>query len=98
MGIIDGYDASLILRKVVGLVSRFEVQVPDAVNHPQPETTARPKRVPEERWLSLRVAEDHLSVWADSMCEWESWKSIRRLCRRSSGCTPTRQIRSIRRR
>ena len=64
-GIIDGYDASLVLRKVVGLVDRFEVQAPDAANHPQPETTARPKKIPEERELTLRVGEGYVSVWAD---------------------------------
>ena len=64
-GIIDGYDASQILRKVVGLVGRFEVQEPDAANHPQPETRTRPKRMAEERELALRVGEGYVSVWAD---------------------------------
>ena len=64
-GIIDGYDASLILRKVVGLISRFEVQEPDAVNHPQPETELRPKPVPEERRLALVPGEGYVSVWCE---------------------------------
>ena len=64
-GIIDGYDASLVLRKVVGLIDRFEVQEADAVNHPQPETAARPKAAPEERVLSLRVGEDHVTLWVE---------------------------------
>ena len=64
-GIIDGYDASLVLRKVVGLVDRFEVQAPQAANHPQPETRTRPKRIAEERALALRVGEGYVSVWVD---------------------------------
>ena len=64
-GIIDGYDASLILRKVVGLIGRFEVQVPDAVNHPQPETELRPKPMPEERVLALVPREGYVSVWME---------------------------------
>ena len=68
-GIIDGYDASLILRKVVGLISRFEVQEPDAVNHPQPETAMRPKPVPEERVLALVPGEGYVSVWMEDRGE-----------------------------
>ena len=68
-GIIDGYDASLILRKVVGLISRFEVQEPDAVNHPQPETELRPKPVPEERELALVPGEGYVSVWCEDRGE-----------------------------
>ena len=68
-GIIDGYDASLILRKVVGLISRFEVQEPDAVNHPQPETQLRPKPVPEERRLALVPGEGYVSVWMEDRGE-----------------------------
>ena len=68
-GIIDGYDASLILRKVVGLISRFEVQEPDAVNHPQPETSLRPKPVPEERELTLVPGEGYVSVWCEDRGE-----------------------------
>ena len=68
-GIIDGYDASLILRKVVGLISRFEVQEPDAVNHPQPETATRPKPVPEERQLALVPGEGYVSVWMEDRRE-----------------------------
>ena len=68
-GIIDGYDASLILRKVVGLISRFEVQEPDAVNHPQPETSLRPKPVPEERVLVLVPGEGYVSVWCEDRGE-----------------------------
>ena len=64
-GIIDGYDASLILRKVVGLVDRFEVQEPVAANHPQPETRTRPKRILEERELALRAGEGYVSIWVD---------------------------------
>ena len=62
-GIIDGYDASLILRKVVSLIDRFEVQEPDAVNHPQPETNLLPKPVLEERRLALVPGEGYVSVW-----------------------------------
>ena len=65
-GIIDGYDASLILQKVVGLISRFEVQEPDAVNHPQPETELRPKPVPEERRLALVPGDGYVSVWCEN--------------------------------
>ena len=65
-GIIDGYDASLILRKVVGLIDRFEVQEPDAVNHPQPETATRPKPVPEERQLVLVPGDGYVSVWCEN--------------------------------
>ena len=68
-GIIDGYDASLILRKVVGLISRFEVQEPDAVNHPQPETATRPKPVPEERMLALVARDGYVSVWCEDRGE-----------------------------
>ena len=68
-GIIDGYDASLILRKVVGLIGRFEVQEPDAVNHPQPETELRPKPVVEERALSLVPGEGYVSVWCADRAE-----------------------------
>ena len=68
-GIIDGYDASLILRKVVGLISRFEVQEPDAVNHPQPETSLRPKPVPEERWLALVPGDGYVVVWMEDRGE-----------------------------
>ena len=64
-GIIDGYDASLILRKVVGLIGRFEVQEPDAANHPQPETSLRPKPVPEERVLALVPEEGYVSLWME---------------------------------
>ena len=64
-GIIDGYDASLILRKVVGLIGRFEVQAPDVVNHPQPETATRPKPVLEERALALVPGEGYVSVWCE---------------------------------
>ena len=62
-GIIDGYDASLILQKVVGLIGRFEVQEPDADNHPQPETNLLPKPVLEERRLALVPGEGYVSVW-----------------------------------
>ena len=64
-GIIDGYDASLVLRRVVGLVDRFEVQEPPATNHPQPETRTRPKRIPQERELALRVGDGYVSVWME---------------------------------
>ena len=62
-GIIDGYDASLILQKRVGLIDRFEVQEPDAVNHPQPETNLLPKPVLEERRLALVPGAGYVSVW-----------------------------------
>ena len=68
-GIIDGYDASLVLRKVVGLIDRFEVQAPDAVNHPQSETAARPKPVPRERRLALIPGEGYVSVWCADRSE-----------------------------
>ncbi len=66
-GPITPYDASLILQSRVGLISRFPVQTPIAVNQPQPETTQQPgpKLVPEARWLSLRAGADYLSVWAE---------------------------------
>ena len=69
LGIIDGYDASLILRKVVGLISRFEVQEPDAINHPQPETSLQPKPVLEERRLALVPGEGYVSVWCEDRGE-----------------------------
>ena len=56
-GIIDVYDASLILRKVVGRIARVEVQAPGAANHPQPETVRHPKPGPKERLLALRDGE-----------------------------------------
>ena len=62
-GPIDAYDASLILKRVVSLVSRFEVQGPASANHPQPETGARPKTPADERELTLRLGPGYASVW-----------------------------------
>ena len=53
----------------MGLISRFEVQAPDAVNHPQPETILRPKPVPEERVLALVPGEGYVSVWCEDRKE-----------------------------
>ena len=62
---IEPYDAALILKKRVGLVTRFEVQEDAAANHPQPETEEWvPKRAVAERQLALRAGDGHVSVWA----------------------------------
>ncbi len=60
---INPFDASLVLQKRVGLISTFPVQDPTSENHPQ--GTASPKLLPEQRSLSLVLADDYLSVQAD---------------------------------
>ena len=67
-GIIDGYDASLILRRVVGLQPIFPVQEKESANHPQPESgDAASKSIPEERVLSLRIGEGYVSLWVEDL-------------------------------
>jgi enediyne biosynthesis protein E4 len=64
--IIDGYDASWILRKVVSRISRFPVQTDSSANHPQPETDqSAPKLVPDERLFALQEGDGYVSVWVD---------------------------------
>jgi hypothetical protein len=50
---INAFDASLVLQQRVGLLGRFPVQLPDADNHPQPETGAAPRRLARDRVLTL---------------------------------------------
>ena len=64
-GAITPYDASLVLQKRVGLIGRFPVQLSAAVNHPQPQTTLRPKLLPDERLLALRRENGYVSVWLE---------------------------------
>ncbi len=65
-GRITPFDASLILQKRVGLIGRFPVQEDEADNHPQPQTdNSTPKRIADERRLSLVTGEGYASVWAD---------------------------------
>jgi len=62
-GIIDGFDASLILRRVVGLQPVFPVQYPASANHPQGDPAE--KAIPEERLLVLREHAGYVSVWVE---------------------------------
>ena len=70
-GAITPYDAALVLQQRVGLLRRFPVQEPMAVNHPpsSPEPlesssgTGRP--LAAERRLELRDRGDHLALWLD---------------------------------
>jgi len=65
-GRITPFDASLILQKRVGLIGRFPVQEDEADNHPQPQTdNSTPKRITDERRLSVVAGEGYVSVWAD---------------------------------
>ena len=65
-GKITPFDASLILQKRVGLLSRFPVQEDEADNHPQPETdNSVPKRILDQRLLTLQPMHDYLAVVAD---------------------------------
>jgi|APSaa5957512622_1039677.scaffolds.fasta_scaffold17807_2 hypothetical protein len=62
-GPIDPWDASLVLKKRVGLIDRFPVQADQAANHPQPGGASKP--VADERLLTLRMENGWTSVWTD---------------------------------
>ena len=65
-GKITPFDATLVLKKRVGLIAAFPVQADSADNHPQPETdNSVPKALPDLRLLSLQPNGDYVSVWAD---------------------------------
>ena len=71
-GAITPYDAALVLQQRVGLLGRFPVQEPVAVNHP-PSTPDPPaessseagRPLAAERRLELRDGGDHLALWLD---------------------------------
>ena len=70
-GAITPYDAALVLQQRVGLLGRFPVQEPVAVNHP-PSSPDPPGASSEagrplaaERRLELRDGGDHLALWLD---------------------------------
>lgn len=66
LGPIDSYDASLVLRRRVGLIDRFPVQSGGAAVHPQPESgAAGPKEVAVSRRVTLVPLADHLAVLLD---------------------------------
>ena len=65
---ITHFDASLILQKVVGKITLFPVQETGSENHPQPNPSS-PKRIPDERLLTLRVHDGYLSVWVGDRSE-----------------------------
>jgi hypothetical protein len=65
---ITPFDASLVLQKRVGLISSFPVQDPTSTNHPQGDP-ASPKRITEQRVLSLVVGDGYLSVVADERAD-----------------------------
>jgi len=62
-GIIDGFDASLILRRVVGLQPVFPVQEAGSANHPGMGSAG--KGIPEERLVVLREHEGYVSLWLE---------------------------------
>ena len=71
-GAITPYDAALVLQQRVGLLRRFPVQEPEAVNHPRsgpdPAVEAGPgagRPLAAERRLELRDGGDHLALWLD---------------------------------
>jgi hypothetical protein len=66
-GDIIPLDVAHILKKVVGLLSVFDVQKASSLNHPQ--GVASPKWAVEERMLALRVREGYVSVWAEDLSE-----------------------------
>jgi len=66
-GIIDGFDASLILRRVVGLQPVFPVQNPASVNHPGMSSAG--KMIPSERLMVLREDDGYMSVWLEDRSE-----------------------------
>lgn len=66
LGPIDSYDASLVLRRRVGLIDRFPVQLRGAAIHPQPESGAAvPKEAVAARRVALVQRADHLVVALD---------------------------------
>ena len=71
-GAITPYDAALVLQQRVGLLGRFPVQEPVAVNHPpsSPDPPAESsseagRPLAAERRLELRDGGDHLALWLD---------------------------------
>ena len=71
-GAITPFDAALVLQQRVGLLSRFPVQEPVAVNHPPPSpdppaesSSAAGRPLAVERQLELRHRGDHLALWLD---------------------------------
>lgn len=63
---ITPFDASLILQKRVGMLTRFPVQEDESVNHPQPETDqSTPKVVADERVLALQLTDGAISLHLD---------------------------------
>ena len=61
---VTPFDASFILQKRVGLIASFPAQDPASANHPQGDPVS-PKRVVEQRWLTLVPGEGYVSVVAD---------------------------------
>lgn len=61
---VDEFDAALILRRRVGLITVFEVQEADALQHPQPESGLNPKPVIDARALALMPGDGYVAVWS----------------------------------
>lgn len=67
-GEIIPLDASHILKKVVSLITVFEVQEAGSLNHPQ-GTPASSKRIVDRRVLALQRHDGYVSVWMENRSE-----------------------------